>query len=512
MVSLDAHRSRSSGLDFGGWIRRNATRPWVVTVVGLVFAAISQTTGQFAYVIIALALLIIAIVLAGNSYSSGVFWILGFSSVTGLYHRLVIHATGQSPPSDFVRLALELSILFYFLVMVGSRLDKRRQRYRIRKSWLDVVVSVYLLLCTLYVLNLFYVEPLVTIYGWRWVCIPIFMYYIGRAIAGKPGMIDQVNKYMIVLLLLQAGYGAYQALAGYPSFEQAWVQALTAGQSTMAVEASMFIAGKARIPALTEGHTSSGFLIPVLFLWALFIPSSTLSKRWRILRRLALLCGLLFLAFSNERSAIGMAGVGIGLVIFLRTRRRLGIGVFFVSIPLLILMIWSLSKVDPATIPWSEDTIVKRRLLELLNPFRSGTFAGRMTEYWPLYWRQFLDNPLGYGLGSFHATSATRGSEWGRSPHNMYLQVLLETGVMGLITFVAIWIGFFANIYMYSKSRFPIFSKGLVFSAAAAFVAFAAIGMANQPIETFPLALHFWFLMGIVTTHFTTRIQSMQHA
>lgn len=274
----------------------------------------------------------------------------------------------------------------------------------------------------------------------------------------------------------------------------------------------MFIAGKARIPALTEGHTSGGFLIPVLFLWALFVPGRSLSKRWRIVQRAALVCGLLYLAFSNERSSLGMAAVGIAFVVFLHARRRLGISIFLISIPALVLLFLGMSRIDPSQIPWSEDTIVQRRLLELLNPLKSGTLAGRMTVYWPVYWGYFLDNPLGYGLGTFHSTSATQASQWGLSPHNMYLQVLLEIGVVGLVVFVAIWAAFFLKLYRAGRLRLPTPYKGPVYSAAAAYIAFAAIGMANQPIETFPLALHFWFLMGIVTTYLTARMRPRPHA
>ena len=52
--------------------------------------------------------------------------------------------------------------------------------------------------------------------------------------------------------------------------------------------------------------------------------------------------------------------------------------------------------------------------------------------------------------------------------------------------------------------------KRLVLSAASSYVAFLAIGMANQPIETFPLALHFWFLMGLMTSYMARKILDYQ--
>jgi hypothetical protein len=502
----------SSRLNIGALIRRTAVHPAFIVSLGLLLTGISLTTGRFAYLLIAFVILFINVLLAGYGFSTGILWILGFSTITGFYHRLILYGSGQSPSSDYVRLVLELSILLYFVLIFSSKRKRASQLSGIRTKWLDVFVSTYLLLSTLYAFNLFYVEPLITIYGWRWVCIPIFMYYIGRVAGSKPSMVDKINKYIIVLLLLQAGYGAYQAVVGYPSFEQPWIDQLAARQITAAVEDSFFIAGKLRIPALTEGHAVVGFLIPFLFLWTIFLPGSSLSKRWQALRCLALIYSLLFLIFSNERSSIGMVGIGIGIVVFLYARKKMGIGIIFVAIPILVLIVSALSQIDPSKIPWSEDTIVLRRLLELLNPFKSGTLAGRITVYWPVYWEFFLANPIGYGLGTFHPTTATQTSVWGRSPHNMYLQVLLETGVIGLLTFVAVLVTYFKYIYNHNKRHFTAFQQGLVFSTASSFVAFLAIGVANQPIETFPLAIHFWFLMGISVSIFhSCRIRNPAH-
>ncbi len=513
---LDTHPSKPG---FGALIRRNVVRPWFVIVFNMLLVSMGLFTDQQAYLLIALVVLFLSIILLGNAYIYGILWILGLSTVTGFYQRLVLYGSGQMPSADYVRLALEVSVLLYFVVIVSSRLKK--QNWKIPKSsvkWLDIAVLFYLLISTVHALNLFYVEPLVTIYGWRWVVIPILMYYTGRIIGGKSDVMDVVNKYVVILLLLQAGYGAYQSLIGFPGFEQPWINYLASTQRYASVEDSMFIAGKARIFALTEGHTSAGFLVPVLFLWSLFIPSNSLSKRWRNLRYLALISGLIFLIFSNERSAVGMVGVGIAVVIFLRARKKLGTAIFFVAIPVLLLIVFAMSQVDPTAIPWTEETIVLRRLLELFNPLKSGTFSGRMTVYWPLFYETFLSNPLGYGLGSFHVTriirlsiGAAQTGKIGSSPHNMYFQILLETGIMGLASFLAVLMIYFKNIYDFYKLPIPAIQKGVAMSAASSLAAFLAIGMANQPIETFPLALHFWFLMGVASSYMVGKIKEYRY-
>lgn len=471
--------------------------------IGLFLVLVSLTAGSFSYLLIAITLIVISGWFARSSFNVGVLWIVGSSTFLGFFQRLILFSTGQLPSPDYARLALELSILLYTFFVIRSFFSRHASPAKIRLKWLDVFVTAYLGISTLYTFNLIYAEPAITVYGWRWVCIPIFMYYIGRAIGRTPNTIYTFNKFIIILLLLQAGYGAFQSIFGYPAFEQPWVEVRRAIQGSVGVEDSLFIAGKARIPALTDGHTTSGFLIPILFLWTLFTSERFLDRNWKINRRLALLFGLLFLGFSNERSAIGMVGIGLIVAVFLYARKRLGVVVFFLSIPAIALAFVLMSQIDPSTIPVTQDTIVLRRLLELLNPLQSRTFAGRINVYWPIFWEFLAKNPLGYGLGTFHETTVTLGTEWGRSPHNMYLQIVLETGVAGLAMFVAIIISYLSMLYKYG-TRLPVpDAMHVVLGAATTFVAFLAIGVANLPIETFPLAIQFWLSVGLVTSYLT---------
>ena len=165
------------------------------------------------------------------------------------------------------------------------------------------------------------------------------------------------------------------------------------------------------------------------------------------------------------------------------------------------------SQIDPSQIPWQQDTIVLRRLAELANPFKSGTLAGRFTVYWPQIWTKFLENPMGYGLGTFHDTTANRatGNAIGFSPHNMYIQIALETGLFGFLIFISLLGNYVSLLYKSYQRRQSYWRPPVGLSAFASFMAFLAIGFANQPIETFALALLFWFLVGLSTTFLTAQ-------
>ncbi len=67
---------------------------------------------------------------------------------------------------------------------------------------------------------------------------------------------------------------------------------------------------------------------------------------------------------------------------------------------------------------------------------------GRFKELWPLGWRMFLENPvLGSGVGTYKEMYQSLGVDLPfhkidiNHPHNIYLQLLCETGLIGFILF-----------------------------------------------------------------------------
>lgn len=66
--------------------------------------------------------------------------------------------------------------------------------------------------------------------------------------------------------------------------------------------------------------------------------------------------------------------------------------------------------------------------------FGKGLYSGRHT-LWNELFNHALNSPfLGYGYG----TNFTEMNSKGQSPHNMYLQIMLESGAIGLITFILV--------------------------------------------------------------------------
>ncbi len=81
-------------------------------------------------------------------------------------------------------------------------------------------------------------------------------------------------------------------------------------------------------------------------------------------------------------------------------------------------------------------------------------------------------------------------------PHNMYLQVALNTGLISLIALLAIFIMYFIeSIIMYYKNKFDNFYSKVGLGLFLAFIAYAISGVFNDSVVS--VAPVFWVLLGM---------------
>lgn len=454
------------------------------------------------YIAFAGIIIIIALFVFFRSPIGGIMIILVASATTGFFNRLALYLSGTPAPIDYIRFGIELLIIIF-----GARLLITRPIKNHRLAvFVDVSVWAYLIFSTIYTINLIYVGPLVTFWGWRWTCLPIIMYFIGRRLGYSQYFVEIFFKTIILLLLLLSGYAIYQAAVGLPFFEKLWFSLIPAADRASAIiEGSMFIAGKPRLPSLTSNHVSFTLLAGYLFILILLIPKKFLSNPFRILRLVTLISTTIYLFLTLERSAVAMIIVGLFSVVFLSFRKHLGRISWVLVLIIIVLGLTTMSLIDVNTIPWTQETIAFRRVVELTNPFQANTFRGRATSVWPVAFDRLKANPLGYGLGTFHTTSQnqTLGYSFFIPPHNMYLQIALEIGIIGFVIFIVL---IFSYIRLLIKAYVIGREKKLVFTAFSSLAAVLAVGIVNYPLEP-PLAFFFWLFTGITTSYLIIRNQ-----
>jgi O-antigen ligase len=130
------------------------------------------------------------------------------------------------------------------------------------------------------------------------------------------------------------------------------------------------------------------------------------------------------------------------------------------------------------------------------------------SQAWGLALDLFRQRPVrGTGMGSYFPASA-RIFPKATSPHNEYLRVLAETGVVGLGLFVwalLSWVWFGARTL---RSLTDPFFKSLALSVLGASVAFIVLCITDNPLVYHSVNMYFWALLALVDAG--RRIQALE--
>jgi putative inorganic carbon (hco3(-)) transporter len=167
------------------------------------------------------------------------------------------------------------------------------------------------------------------------------------------------------------------------------------------------------------------------------------GRVWRLLAVWALGVSLLSIVFTYSRGAFLALVVVVGLMVIRRPPRP----VIMLLTMLLIVAIW---RFVPESYVDRLSTIPKALPLVGASTDPEVSFRGRTSEM-AVGWRMFIDNPItGVGLDNYPVFYQQYSRLIGldprrepRAPHNLYLQIASETGLLGVTMFGAIlWFAF----------------------------------------------------------------------
>ena len=206
------------------------------------------------------------------------------------------------------------------------------------------------------------------------------------------------------------------------------------------------------------------FVAPYLifhFFWSLYQMLS--SKKWFFGAGTALL--LFVIIFAQIRGAvlgffIGIFALGIGLIFsdILNRRSRILLSTFYFLLSISLIGLWYLRD-NPAVQKFSpikrvtgislRETTVQTRILAwqvALKGFPAMILLGTGPENFNFLFNAHY-NPefLKFGGGGF-------GETWFDKPHNVFLEVLAETGITGILAYFFIWLAAVFALYKLFKS------------------------------------------------------------
>jgi O-antigen ligase len=246
--------------------------------------------------------------------------------------------------------------------------------------------------------------------------------------------------------------------------------------------------GRGALPQLGPNAAGTVLLIASLLSFTLFVGG---QGRWRHLGALAqipILAGLL--ATESRGAWLGWAVGVVALAVLV------GMGARHMR-----WHVWAAAGVLAAAVAlagaWQPDLAQRARSMLVLEMNRDRLLL------WQASWQMFEDHPWwGVGFGAFSQVfPAYRlpGDPNVLPPfaHNLPLSMAVETGVLGLLTFAALavaamWIGIARRL------RDPAEERTARIGAIAAFVGLMAHQMVDGTLQSFHIAVGFWFLVAVM--------------
>lgn len=197
------------------------------------------------------------------------------------------------------------------------------------------------------------------------------------------------------------------------------------------------VAESSRAYGLAEGSNTAAryFLIAMIFFNHL---RTSMSRRiTRFLALMGVLVTFLGVFFTVSRTGMLLMFVIIGTMFLLdrRTKRRLQV---LVSFGAAFIALWFISD--------EVFTIIGT----IIPSIQQGTdTAGLRYAFWETGWKMWLDHPIaGVGIGRYPEEIRYYAPELPRVvAHSTYIQVLSETGLIGLIIFLSLMVTSFLNLW-----------------------------------------------------------------
>lgn len=305
------------------------------------------------------------------------------------------------------------------LVTLVSYLFQSKVSTKKRQKWLDPIYILGLLFIFWTVIS----NPEAAIFGKDRVWILTFVQlWILMLLSGELLSTPQRQQTAMLIFAVAAMISASFAIFQGEIAEDALRSARVAGLATNANQAARY------------------FVIALVFFY--YLRTKTSSPFKKLIFLIGIFITFIGVFFTVSRSGILLLFGAFGLILIFQPRVKNKVGA-------IILLVAGLLVVS-----FFSDSIF-RIIRDIFPAIQEGTdTVGLRYNLWRAGWRMWLENPLGgVGIGQYNRSlwrymldiqGPTVGST---SPHNTYVQVLSETGIMGFILFMMMLVNAYKHLW-----------------------------------------------------------------
>ncbi len=385
---------------------------------------------------------------------------------------------------SYVATLLSLCVLFF--VAIAAR-PSERTRLTLTDSGLGILLFV--------ASALFSLAPAHRLAAAAFAFLPLCV-LVASHLTSTLGSVDATRTRFVVLgAIVSCGIVALFGIVGYREF----VIALRAGATDEAARANWL-----STPFYPHSYIAAQVVAP-LVPFGIAVLLSRPSRLEKTVVPCALALVLAFIALVLSRAILLAVGVASAVVVLTRVRgslRRMA-GALTLRVVARRLLA-ALAILALVVVPFRKDLVsgAAARFTSLLDPSALDFNFSRL-QVWSDALRLAADNlPFGVGIGQF----ATRFAEYDESrrfiphAHDQYVQVLAETGILGIVGFSIVMFGSLAlaRRALHKLDHGSLQDDPLLRGAFGALIAIAIIDIFETPLLHVPCALELGFVTGVI--------------
>lgn len=308
------------------------------------------------------------------------------------------------------------------------------------RTWLSRAVLILTVLILLGSVNPLEGSLFGGIAGLLFVLVPIFGFWVGHNAGDRT--IKVVFAFVAILGIGVACYGLVQTLAGFPSWDQHWIDQVTF--------ASLNVGGVIRpFASFSSAQEFAEYVAVAIVIWI----GAASRVRYLPLSAVALAVLIPALVLESSRSAVVLLIVALGAMLGAWRRLPLALAAGLGAL-LLVAVGFGLRSYGPTTFASSASgTLVSHEVSGLSDPLNSQTSTvGAHTSLVLNGVRSAFKNPIGLGIGTVTISNSTFGGVTASTeadPSNMAVAL----GLPGLLAYLAVLVLGIRVVYTTARTR-----------------------------------------------------------
>jgi len=319
----------------------------------------------------------------------------------------------------------------------------------------------------------------------------VIAYFAGKKYVSSNARVQTLLKIIILTTVIATAVGILQMFFGFSIIEANYRESL--------LGKSLYMLGYRAVGTL-DSPFAYGLLVGIGLVLVISMSNISLTKSFKCLIFYATLFVLFIgVILSGSRGSYVGALVSLSFVgvMSARIRRRLLSG--FLVLFLLGLLLFPIFASNESVVNKINLNYYYTRILSAFTPLEDINFTIRKDYLWRGLIPYAIANPFGYGTGSLPGSGHRFEPVLGTFilADNQYIRILIEQGIVALLIFMTMLVGFFLVFlrnYKRNRNLMALVSMGVL-------ILFGITGIIGPSLEAYPANLIFWVLMGAAVSN-----------